>query len=264
MPNFSPKWTNEEAVARLREVDPRLAAMMDRVGTCKFKVRRDHSLYEMLFRAIVYQQLAGKAAGSILNKVCLLYNPEPIKRNKQGNWGVPKCYPQAEEILRTPDHLLRGAGLSRNKLASIKDLAAKTLDGTVPSRRAAHYMSDDELIERLTTIRGIGRWTVEMLLIFGLGRADVLPVDDYGVRKGFALTYRKKDLPKPKELIKFGEKWRPYRSVASWYFWRAAELPGTKAPKEKSVPKATSARKVTPVRKASAAPKAKSAQAARS
>lgn len=258
MPNFSSKWTNDEAVAHLREADPRLAAMMDRVGTCKFKVRRDHSLYEMLFRAIVYQQLAGKAAGSILNKVCLLYNPEPIKRNKQGNWGVPKCYPQAEEIMRTPDDLLRGAGLSRNKLASIRDLAAKALDGTVPSRRAANYMSNDELIERLTAIRGIGRWTVEMLLIFGLGRADILPVDDYGVRKGFALTYRKKDLPKPKELAKLGKKWRPYRSVASWYFWRAAELPEAKTPKAKPALKTRAAAKIA------SAPRAKSAQAARS
>jgi 3-methyladenine DNA glycosylase/8-oxoguanine DNA glycosylase len=258
MPNYSPKWTKDEAVAHLRAADPRLAAMMDRVGTCKFKVRRDHSLYEMLFRAIVYQQLAGKAAGSILNKVCLLYNPEPIKRNKQGYWGVPTCYPQPEEIMRTPDHLLRGAGLSRNKLASIRDLAAKTLDGTVPSRRAAHYMTDEELIERLTTIRGIGRWTVEMLLIFGLGRADILPVDDYGVRKGFALTYSKKDLPKPKELMKLGEKWRPYRSIASWYFWRAVELPGAKAPKEKSAVKIKSAAKMP------LPTKAKSAQAARS
>jgi 3-methyladenine DNA glycosylase/8-oxoguanine DNA glycosylase len=257
MPNYSPKWTKEEAVAHLRTADPRLAAMMDRVGACKFKVRRDHSLYEMLFRAIVYQQLAGKAAGSILNKVCLLYNSEPIKRNKQGYWGVPKCYPQAEEIMRTPDHLLRGAGLSRNKLASIKDLAAKTLDGTVPSRRAAHYMSDEELVERLTTIRGIGRWTVEMLLIFGLGRADILPVDDYGVRKGFALTYRKKDLPKPKELMKLGDKWRPYRSIASWYFWRTVELPRAKASKEKPPAKVKSSKAPSP-------PKAKSAQAARS
>jgi DNA-3-methyladenine glycosylase II len=224
MPNHTTKWTVDEAVMHLQGCDKRLAAIMERVGACKLKVRRDHSLYEMLFRAIAYQQLAGAAAGSILNRVCLLYNAEPIKRDKQGHWGAPKCYPQAEEILRTPDHLLRGAGLSQNKLLSIKDLAAKTLDGTVPTRRAAHYMSNEELIERLTTIRGIGQWTVEMLLIFGLGRPDVLPVDDFGVRKGFAVTYKKKELPKPKELMKFGEKWRPYRSVASWYFWRASEL----------------------------------------
>ena len=228
MPNYSPKWTRDEAVAHLKSVDKKLAAMMDRVGPCKFAIRSKHSLYEMLFRAIVFQQLAGKAAGSILNKVCLLYHPVPIKRNKQGYYGVPECYPQPQQILETSDERLRGAGLSRNKLTSIKDLAAKALDGTIPSRRSAHYLTDEELIERLTTIRGVGVWTVEMLLIFGLGRSDILPVGDYGVRKGFAIAYKKKELPKPQELIKAGEKWRPYRSVASWYFWRAVELPATK------------------------------------
>lgn len=228
MPNYSPKWTRDEAVSHLRAVDKHMAAIIDSIGACKFSKRSNHSLYEMLFRAIVFQQLAGKAAGSILNKVCLLYHPVPIKRNKQGYYGVPECYPQPEEILRTPDHLLRSAGLSRNKLASIKDLAAKALDGTIPSRRSAHHLSDDELIERLTTIRGVGMWTVEMLLIFGLGRADILPTGDYGVRKGYAIAYKKKELPKPKELLKVGEKWRPYRSIASWYFWRAVELPDGK------------------------------------
>jgi DNA-3-methyladenine glycosylase II len=225
MPNYSVKWSKEEAVAHLRAVDKRIAALIDRVGPLKLSTRSDHSLYEMLFRSVVYQQLAGKAAGSILNKVCLLYHPVPIKRNKQGYYGIPECYPQPQQIIDTPDERLRSAGLSRNKLLSIKDLAAKTLDGTVPSRRSAHYLSDQELIERLTTIRGVGPWTVEMLLIFGLGRPDILPVTDYGVQKGYAISYRKKELPKPKEFVKIGEKWRPYRSIASWYFWRAVELP---------------------------------------
>jgi len=109
-------------------------------------------------------------------------------------------------------------------MLAIRDLAAKSLDGTVPTLREAHQLSDDELIERLTTVRGIGRWTVEMLLIFRLSRPDVLAVDDYGVRKGFAKVYRLNQLPKPKELMAYGERWRPHRSVACWYLWRAAEM----------------------------------------
>ena len=126
-------------------------------------------------------------------------------------------------MLATPDEKLRAAGLSRAKTAAIKDLAAKILDGTVPSGRALLRMSDDEIIARLTQVRGIGRWTVEMLLLFDLGRPDVWPVDDYGVRKGFAKTFRKRKLPTPKQLMKHGEKWRPYRSIAAWYFWRALD-----------------------------------------
>ena len=134
-------------------------------------------------------------------------------------------YLDPEQILVTPDDTLRLAGLSRNKIAALKDLAAKTIDGTVPSSRAFARMSDEEIIARLITVRGIGRWTVEMLLLFDLGRPDVWPVDDYGVRKGFAKTFGRRKLPTPKELMKFGEKWRPYRSVAAWYFWRALDAP---------------------------------------
>src|SRR5207237_3662917 len=127
------------------------------------------------------------------------------------------------KVLPPPDEKPRGAGLSRSKTAAIKDLAAKTIDGTVPSGRALLRMSDDEIIARLTQVRGIGRWTVEMLLLFDLGRPDVWPVDDHGVRKGFAKTFGKRKLPTPKQLMKHGEKWRPYRSVAAWYFWRAVD-----------------------------------------
>jgi DNA-3-methyladenine glycosylase II len=128
-------------------------------------------------------------------------------------------------IIATTDEIFRSAGLSRAKTAALKDLAAKTLDGTVPTRAVLERMSDDEVIARLTTVRGIGRWTVEMLLLFDLGRLDVWPVDDYGVRKGFAKTFRRKESPKPRELLAIGERWRPYRSVAAWYFWRALDLP---------------------------------------
>jgi DNA-3-methyladenine glycosylase II len=129
------------------------------------------------------------------------------------------------KVLATPNKRLRAAGLSRAKIAAIKDLAAKTMDGTVPSGRVLLKMSDDEIIASLTQVRGIGRWTVEMLLLFDLARPDVWPVDDYGVRKGFAKTFGKRKLPTPKQLLKFGEKWRPHRSVAAWYFWRALDQP---------------------------------------
>jgi DNA-3-methyladenine glycosylase II len=130
-----------------------------------------------------------------------------------------------EDILGAPEEALRGAGLSGAKLAALKDLAAKTADGTVPTLARLRGMADEEIVERLTQVRGIGRWTVEMLLMFRLGRPDVLPVGDFAVRKGFALAYGLDESPKPKELLEYGERWRPYRSVASWYMWRAAELP---------------------------------------
>ena len=167
--------------------------------------------FDALAESIAYQQLSGKAAATIFGRVRALY---PKRK-----WLDP------EQLLATPDETLRAAGLSRAKTAALKDLAAKTLDGTVPAGRALIRMSDDEIIARLTTVRGIGRWTVEMLLLFDLGRPDVWPVDDYGVRKGFAKTFGRRQLPTPKQLTKFGEKWRPYRSVAAWYFWRALDQP---------------------------------------
>lgn len=165
--------------------------------------------FDALAESIAYQQLTGKAAATIFGRVRALY---PKRK-----WLDPK------QLLATPDETLRAAGLSRAKTAALKDLAAKTIDGTVPSGRALLRMTDDEIITRLTTVRGIGRWTVEMLLLFDLGRPDVWPVDDYGVRKGFAKTFRRRELPTPKQLMKLGEKWRPYRSVAAWYFWRALD-----------------------------------------
>jgi len=167
--------------------------------------------FDALAESIAYQQLSGKAAATIFGRVRGLY--------PKTKWLDPA------KILATPDDALRSAGLSRAKTAAIKDLAAKTIDGTVPSGRALLRMNDDEIIARLTQVRGIGRWTVEMLLLFDLGRPDVWPVDDYGVRKGFAKTFGRRKLPTSKQLIKSGEKWRPYRSVAAWYFWRALDAP---------------------------------------
>ena len=165
--------------------------------------------FDALAESIAYQQLSGKAAATIFGRVRALY---PKRK-----WLDP------EQLLATPDESLRAAGLSRAKTAALKDLAAKTIDGTVPAGRALMRMSDDEIITRLTAVRGIGRWTVEMLLLFDLGRPDVWPVDDYGVRKGFAKTFGRRKLPTPKQLMKVGEKWRPYRSVAAWYLWRALD-----------------------------------------
>ena len=176
-------------------------------------MERDPSLrpFDALAESIAYQQLSGKAAATIFGRVRALY---PKRK-----WFSP------ELVLATPDETFRGAGLSRSKTIAIKDLAAKTLDGTVPTRAALDRMSDEEIITRLTTVRGIGRWTVEMLLLFDLGRLDVWPVNDYGVQKGYAKTFGKRKLPKPKEFLAIGERWRPYRSVAAWYFWRALDAP---------------------------------------
>ena len=164
-----------------------------------------------LAEAIVYQQLNGRAAATIFARLCALF--------PGGHAG-----PNAEQILRASDARLRSAGLSRSKMLSLRDLARKAVDGKVPTLAEVHRMDDEAIIERLTEVRGIGRWTVEMLLMFRLGRPDVLPVDDYGVRKGFTIAFRKRKPPHPKDLQKYGARWRPYRTVASWYLWRATDL----------------------------------------
>ena len=193
----------------LRASDPRMAALIARSRRYEIGPAASIRPFDALAESIAYQQLNGKAAAAIWNRVRALYP----KRKRL----------DPAKVLATPDETLRAAGLSRAKIAAIKDLAAKTLDGTVPSSRALLRMSDDEIVARLTTVRGIGRWTVEMLLLFDLGRPDVWPVDDYGVRKGFAKTFGRRKLPTPKQLMKLGEKWRPHRSVAAWYFWRALD-----------------------------------------
>jgi len=195
----------------LRRTDPRMAALIAQSRRYKMAPATSVRPFDALAESIAYQQLNGKAAASIWKRVRALY---PQRK-----------YLEPEQLLATPDETLRAAGLSRAKVAAIKDLAAKTIDGTVPSGRALLRMSDDEIIARLTQVCGIGRWTVEMLLLFDLGRPDVWPVDDYGVRKGFAKTFRRGKLPTPKQLMRIGEKWRPYRSVAAWYFWRALDEP---------------------------------------
>ena len=189
--------------------DARLAALIERVGPFDLRTNGLHSPFTALVEAITYQQLNGKAAGSILNRVYGLYRP--------------KRFPTPEAVLATPEVALRGAGLSRAKTAAIRDLAAKTLDGTVPSLARLRRMEDADIVERLTSVRGVGPWTVEMLLIFRLGRPDVLPATDYGIRKGFQRAFRSRGLPTPAQVLRRGERWRPYRTVASWYLWRAVD-----------------------------------------
>ena len=169
-----------------------------------------HSLFRVLVRSIVHQQLTGRAAATILGRVTRLF--------------APKRFPTPRDLLEIPPERLRAAGLSTAKTAALRDLSARTLDGTVPSLSRVRRMEDEEIVARLTAVRGIGRWTVEMLLIFKLGRPDVLPLGDLGVRKGFALTFGTRKLPEPAAMDRRGERWRPYRSVASWYLWRALEL----------------------------------------
>jgi 3-methyladenine DNA glycosylase/8-oxoguanine DNA glycosylase len=198
-----------EARAHLVAADPVLARVIERVGVCSLRPPWTRSLFDALLRSIVYQQLSGKAAGTILSRVTDLFAPAPA--------------PDPAALLATDDLVLRAAGLSRNKAAAVKDLARRALDGTIPTPAEARTLSDEELIKRLTIVRGVGRWTVEMLLIFRLGRPDVLPVTDLGVRKGFQRAYGMRRLPAAVTITRRAERWRPYRSVASWYLWREAE-----------------------------------------
>jgi 3-methyladenine DNA glycosylase/8-oxoguanine DNA glycosylase len=225
-------WNKEEAVALLCAKDDKLARLIEHTGVCRLEPRVEHSIFYSLLRAIVYQQLAGKAAAAILARVDALFPGHD--------------YVLPEDIVNAPEELLRSAGLSRTKAAAVRDLAAKTLDGTVPTLSQTQEMTDQQIIQQLVQIRGIGVWSAEMLLIFRLGRADVLPLDDYGVRKGFQVTFGTRQLPTKKQLLRRGERWRPYRSVASWYLWRAAESAPQrrKAVKKKAKPE----RKRTTVR----------------
>jgi DNA-3-methyladenine glycosylase II len=202
---------HDQAHRHIAASDRRLANLIARSRRYEITPSLSIRPFDALAESIAYQQLNGKAAATIWGRVRALY---PKKK-----------YLDPKLVLKTPDEKLRAAGLSRSKAAALKDLAAKTIDGTVPTGRRLARMSDEEIVARLTTVRGIGRWTVEMLLLFDLGRPDVWPVHDYGVRKGFAQIFGKRKLPTPKQLLKYGEKWRPYRSVAAWYFWRALDAP---------------------------------------
>ncbi|MEO8499670.1 MAG: DNA-3-methyladenine glycosylase 2 family protein [Vicinamibacteria bacterium] len=211
----SPSYDVAAGVEHLRHSHPRMAALVDQVGPCTISV---HALppFEALLESIVYQQLNGRAAETILARVLAIYRP--------------KRFPAPPDLLATPDETLRAAGLSRAKTAAVKSLAQHSLEGTIPSRAQALRMDNDELIERLTRVRGVGRWTVEMFLIFGLSRPDVWPVLDFGVRKGLGRAFRKRVLPTPKQALPYGRRFSPYGSLAAWYFWRAAGILGESPP----------------------------------
>lgn len=200
---------HEEAHRHLASSDVRFAELIARSRQYAGAASKRFRPFDALAESITYQQLSGKAAATIWRRVREIF-------------GTPK-FLDPQKVIETPDEKFRAAGLSRNKTIAIKDLAQKAIDGVVPTARALAKMSDEEIVERLTTVRGIGRWTVEMLLLFDLGRPDVWPIHDLGVQKGFAKTFGKRKLPTPKQLMKLGEKWRPYRSVAAWYFWRALD-----------------------------------------
>jgi DNA-3-methyladenine glycosylase II len=196
-------------IKHLQKVDPLLKVLIREIGPCSWEPRVGGTPYESLVRAVAHQQLHGKAAETILARFCALV---PKKR-----------FPAAADVLSLTTASLRAVGFSGAKVAAIQDIALHTESGLVPSSRAIARMSDDAIVEQLTEVRGVGRWTVEMLLMFQLGRPDVLPVDDFGVRNGFRVVYGLTEMPKPKSLLAHGEIWRPFRSVASWYFWRAAD-----------------------------------------
>jgi len=207
--DLSQKRLHRKAIRHISNKCPKLAKVIKKV---EFNFEPDSSLspFASLARAIVFQQLSGKAASTIFGRF------KKIFKNKR--------FPTPQDVLDTPSEKIRAAGLSRAKTFAIKDLALKVQQGVVPTNRELRGMKDEEIIERLVKIRGIGRWSVEMFLIFRLGRLDVFSATDYGVRKGFAKLYDREVLPTPKEILEHAERWKPYRTIATWYFWRCLEV----------------------------------------
>lgn len=197
-----------EALAHLRKSCAHMRRTIRVIGPCTLTPDPDRTPFHSLVRAVAHQQLNGTAAETILRRFRNLFGGR---------------YPAPARMADVTDDEIRGAGFSRAKVAALRDIAAKTLDGTVPGTRLIKAMPDDEIIARLTSVRGVGRWTVEMMLIFKLGRPDVLPADDFGVRSGFRILFGLPDLPKPKEVLAYGERWRPFATTAAWYLWRTAD-----------------------------------------
>jgi 3-methyladenine DNA glycosylase/8-oxoguanine DNA glycosylase len=206
-----PAFDARQAIRHLSAADPALGALIARAGPFAMELKPARSVFAALSEAIVYQQLSNKAAATIFGRLCDHFPRGPI--------GLT-----AERLLVLPDTRIRAAGISRPKLKSLRDLARRTVAKELPTLAATRGMADDEIIERLVAVHGIGRWTAEMFLMFRLGRPDVLPTDDYSLRKAYARAFKKRALPSREALEKLGEKWRPYRTVASWYLWRALEM----------------------------------------
>ena len=201
-----------EAVAHLRQSDPALAPILDQAGPFAMELKKARSVFAALAEAIVYQQLSNKAAATIFGRLCAHF--------PRGSTGLTP-----ERLSALSDARIRDAGISRPKLKSLRDLARRTAAGEVPTLAAARRMGDAEIVERLVAVHGIGPWSAEMFLMFYLGRPDVLPLDDYSLRKAYATAFRKRALPSREALEKAGEKWRPYRTVASWYLWQTLNKP---------------------------------------
>lgn len=197
-------------VAHLKRADPRLAAVIAHVGPCRFVPRAEGTHFEAVARAIVYQQLSGKAAGTIHGRFHALYGGRA---------------PEPDELLGTGDEALRGAGLSRQKIGYLRDLASRVAAGDVPLA-TIHALNDAEVLAALTRVKGVGRWTAQIFLMFRLGRPDVMPELDLGVQKGIQLAYERTSLPKPVEVARLAERWAPWRTVAAWYLWRYVDNGG--------------------------------------
>lgn len=217
-----PSYDVAAGVEHLRQSHLKMAALIDRVGPCELTTHRLPP-FEALVQSIVFQQLNGRAAETILGRVLALY--------------APRTFPLPAQLLATDDADLRAAGLSRAKTAAMKSLALHAENGTVPTRAQALRMADNELIARLTQVRGIGVWTVEMFLIFGLSRPDVWPILDFGVRKGLGRTFGKRGVPTPRQALPYGRRFSPYGSLAAWYFWRACEFKDEVPVKKRPAPK---------------------------
>jgi methylated-DNA-[protein]-cysteine S-methyltransferase len=209
----SRRWDVPTAVEHLRAGDSVMRRLVDRLGPCTFAPRLTSSVFAVLLEAIVFQQLSGTAAATIHERVLAL-----VPRSRSG--------PRPDALLRLRDDELRGAGVSQAKVRALRDLARRTVDGSLPSRRALECMDDAAVIDALTEVRGIGRWTAEMFLVFRLGRPDVLALDDLGIRTGYQRAFSLPEPPTAAAVARRAERWRPYRTVAGWYLWRAAERPG--------------------------------------
>jgi len=201
--------SHRKALNHLRRVDPKFGAVIDAVGACRYQAREEGTHFGALVRSIVYQQLSGKAAGTIHSRLRALYGDRD---------------PTPAEILSTPEPVLRGVGLSRQKLSYLFDLASRVERGELPLENV-HELDDDTLTTALVEVKGIGRWTAQMFLMFRLGRTDVLPDLDLGIQKGLQRAYGLRSMPKPKDVLRHGEKWAPYRTIASWYLWRLLDVP---------------------------------------
>lgn len=209
-----------------------MAVLVDTVGPYRLRAEPCASPFRHLAQAIASQQISGRAADTILARFVALYDRGDERNGDPAARARDDRFPEPAQVLATDPERLRGVGFSAAKAAALRDLAARTLEGVVPDSATLARLDDAAIVARLTQVRGIGPWTVQMMLMFQLGRPDVLPVDDYGVRNGFRLAYGLAELPTPRELARHGERWAPWRSAAAWYLWRAVDLAraGTRMP----------------------------------